>query len=294
MTPAFLFTQFVNGLSLGMNLFIIAAGLTIVLGVLRVINFAHGAFYMVGAYVTFSIVRQFAGTPYGFWLAVLGATVALGVLGLIVERLLLRYLYGRDPIYQLLLTFALVLILGDFVRVVWGTQILSIPFPQGLQGATNLGVVEYPSYRLFLLVAGVVIAFVLWFLTQRTRWGRQIRAATQDREMLSALGLNVPFIYASVFVLGSALAGLGGALAAPSVGLDPGMDAQIIVLSFIIVIIGGLGSLWGALIGALILGQITVFGIVFVPELEIILVYLLLMAVLIFRPWGLLGRPGVL
>jgi branched-chain amino acid transport system permease protein len=290
----FVVTQFLNGLSLGMNLFIIAAGLTIVLGVLRVLNFAHGAFYMVGAYVTYSVTRGVVGTGGNFWLGVVAATVALGLLGLIVERLFLRHLYGRDHIYQLLFTFALVLILGDMVRVVWGSNVLSIPFPPGLGGATNLGLVQYPSYRLFLIVAGVVIALALWLLTQRTRWGRQIRAATQDREMLAALGLNVPLIYASVFVLGAALAGLGGALAAPAIALDPGMDAEIIVLCFIIVIIGGLGSLWGALLGALLLGQLQVFGVVLIPQLEIVFVYLLLMTVLILRPWGLLGRPGVL
>jgi branched-subunit amino acid ABC-type transport system permease component len=225
---------------------------------------------------------------------VVGAMLALAVLGLVLERLLLRHLYGRDHVYQLLLTFALVLMLGDLVRVVWGSNVLSIPFPAGLEGATDLGIVEYPSYRLFLTVAGVAIAFLLWFLTQRTRWGRQIRAATQDREMLAALGLNVPLIYSSVFVMGAALAGLGGALAAPSIALDPGMDAEIIVLCFIVVIIGGLGSLWGALLGALLLGQLNVFGIVLIPQLEIVLVYLLLMGVLIVRPWGLFGRPGVL
>lgn len=292
--PTFVFTQFMNGISLGMNLFIIAAGLTIVLGVLRVINFAHGAFYMVGAYVTFSIVRALGPGMATFWIAVLGATIAIGLLGLIVERLFLRHLYNRDHNYQLLFTFALVLILGDLVRVVWGTNVLSIPFPQGFGGATNLGFIDYPTYRLFLSIAGLVMAFLLWLLTQRTRWGRQIRAATQDREMLAALGLNVPLIYASVFVLGSALAGLGGALAAPSIALDPGMDAEIIVLCFIIVIIGGLGSLWGALLGSLLLGQLTVFGIVLLPDFEIVLVYLLLVSVLILRPWGLLGRPGVL
>ncbi len=280
-----------NGLSLGMNLFIIAAGLTLVLGVLRVLNFAHGAFYMVGAYVAYSATARFGGN---FWLGVIAAMIAVGALGLVVERLFLRHLYSRDHIYQLLFTFALVLILGDVVRVVWGSNVLSIPFPSGLGGSTSLGIASYPTYRLFLIVAGVVIAFALWLLTQRTRWGRQIRAASQDREMLAALGLNVPFIYASVFVLGSALAGLGGALAAPLIGLTPAMDAEIIVLCFIVVIVGGLGSLWGALLGALLLGQLSVFGVVLVPELEIVLVYLLLMTVLIVRPWGLLGRPGVL
>lgn len=292
--PTFVFTQLMNGVSLGMNLFIIAAGLTIILGVLRVLNFAHGAFYMVGAYVSYSVVRGLEGFAGNFWLGVLAAMAALAALGLVVERLFLRHLYDRDHMYQLLFTFALVLILGDLVKAVWGTGVLSIPFPAGLRGSTNLGIAQYPSYRLFLSVFGVVIAFLLWFLTQRTRWGRQIRAATQDREMLAALGLNVPFIYASVFVLGSALAGLGGALAAPAIALDPGMDAEIIVLCFIVVIVGGLGSLWGALLGALILGQLTVFGLVLLPELEIVFVYLLLMAVLILRPWGLLGRPGTL
>jgi branched-chain amino acid transport system permease protein len=292
--PTIAFIQFMNGLSLGMNLFVIAAGLTIVLGVLRVLNFAHGAFYMVGAYVTYSVVRGLAGFAGGFWIAVVVAMVALALLGLIVERGFLRHLYGRDHNYQLLFTFALVLLLGDMVKAVWGTNVLSIPFPPGLHAATNLGIAHYPSYRLFLSVFGFVVAGGLWFLTQRTRWGRQIRAATQDREMLAALGLNVPFIYASVFVLGSALAGLGGALAAPAIALDAGMGAEIVVLCFIIVIVGGLGSLWGALLGALLLGQVMVFGVVFLPELEIVFVYLLLMAVLILRPWGLLGRPGVL
>jgi branched-chain amino acid transport system permease protein len=287
----FILTQFMNGLSLGMNLFIIAAGLTIVLGVLRVLNFAHGAFYMVGAYVTYSLLDLFEGIPGGFWLAAAGGAVVLGFVGLVLERLFLRHLYHRDPLYQLLFTFALVLLAGDLVKAVWGTSVLSIPFPEGLRGALDLGVMEYPRYRLFLCVFGAVTALALWLVTERTRWGRQIRAATQDREMLSALGLNVPFIYASVFVLGSALAGLGGALAAPSIAVDPGMDAEIIVQSFIIVIIGGLGSLWGALIGALILGQLTVFGIVLFPDIEIVLVYVLLVGVLIVRPWGLFGRP---
>lgn len=292
--PSFAFTQFLNGLSLGMNLFVIAAGLTIILGVLRVINFAHGAFYMVGAYVAYSLVRMFAGVPGAFWLAVIGAAIAIGVVGGVIERLFLRHLYGRDLMHQLLFTFALVLLAGDLVRAVWGTAVLSIPYPPGLGGATDLGIVQYPTYRLFLSAIGVIIALVLWYVIQRTRWGRQIQAATQDREMLAALGLNVPMIYTSVFVLGSALAGLGGALAAPALALDPSMDAEIIVQCFIVVIIGGLGSLWGSLLGALILGQLTVFGLVLVPQIEIVLVYLLLMGVLILRPWGLFGQARAL
>jgi branched-chain amino acid transport system permease protein len=277
-----------------MNLFIIAAGLTIVLGVLRILNFAHGSLYMLGAYVSFTLTKGLMGITGSFWLAVMGSTLAIGILGLVVERILLRFLYGKDHAYQLLFTFALVLIFGDLTRMAWGSNVLSVPVPEELNGAIDLGVVQYPNYLLFLSFAGVTIAAGLWFLTQKTRWGRQIRAATQDREMLAALGLNVPFIYASVFFLGSALAGLGGALHAPRIGLLPTMDATVIVTCFIIVIIGGLGSLWGALLGALIIGLLDAFGSVFFPDLRIAVVYVLLMAVLAVRPWGLFGRPGSL
>jgi branched-subunit amino acid ABC-type transport system permease component len=294
MSASLALTQLLNGISNGMNLFIIAAGLTIVLGVLRILNFAHGSLYMLGAYISYSLTFGLLGLTGNFWLAIMGSTLAVGLLGLVCERLLLRFLYGRDHAYQLLFTFALVLILGDVTRVVWGSNVLSVPFPRGLDGAVDVGIIQYPSYRLFLSAAGVVIAAGLWFLTQRTRWGRQIRAATQDREMLAALGLNVPFIYASVFFLGSALAGLGGALHAPTIGLVPSIDATVIVTCFIIVIVGGLGSLWGALLGAIILGVLDAFSSVFFPHVRIALVYVLLMTVLVVRPWGLLGRPGAL
>jgi len=288
--PVFLFIQFMNGLSLGMNLFIIAAGLTIILGVLRVLNFAHGAFYMVGGYVAYTMVSRLAGSPGAFWIAVLAAAGALALIALLIERLMLRHLYDRHHLYQLLFTFALVLIFGDLVKVVWGTDVLSVSFPPGLDGATNLGFTYYPSYRLFLCAVGAFIVVALWLVVHKTRWGRIVRAATQDREMLAALGLNVPRIYATVFVAGSALAGVGGALAAPAISLYPGMDAEMIVEAFIIVIIGGLGSLWGAFLGALILGQLNAFGIMLVPDFELVLIYLMMVVVLMFRPWGLLGH----
>lgn len=289
-SPSFLFVQFLNGLSLGMNLFVISAGLTLIFGVLRVLNFAHGAFFMVGGYVAYSVVSNLGGVPGNFWIAVIGATAALAAMAFVIERLMLSRLYHRDHVYQLLFTFALVLLLGDFVKVTWGTSVLSVSFPRGLDGATNLGISYYPSYRLFLCAVGAAIALALWFVIERTRWGRIVRAAAQDREMLSALGLNVPAIYAGVFMAGSALAGLGGALAAPALSLHPAMDAEIIVECFIIVIIGGLGSLWGAFLGALILGQLTAFGIMLAPDFEIVLIYILMVAVLMLRPWGMLGR----
>lgn len=290
--PMFLAMTVLNGLSIAMVMFVIAAGLTLILGVLRIINFAHGAFFMLGGYAGWQITENwFDGVPGALWLGAVAAGLLLAVLAAIIERFLLRRLYGREEYYQLLLTFALVLLINDAIRMVWGTDILTISHPDSLRGAANLGITFYPRYRLFLCAVGVTTALLLWLLIERTRWGRLTRAARLDREMLLALGVNVPTVYASVFVLGAALAGIGGALAAADRSLYPGMDADIIVRTFIIVIIGGLGSLWGAFLGALILGMITAFGTVLVPEFELVLIYLMMIAVLLLRPWGLLGRP---
>lgn len=289
--PMLLFIQLLNGLSFGLNLFIIAAGLTLILGVLGVLNFAHGAFYMLGGYASFTLVNLFAGIPGGFVLSVLGAAAFLAITAWGIERTMLRHLYGRDHVYQLLFTFALVLIIGDLVKVVWGSNILSVSFPDGLDGAVNLGISWYPSYRLMQCAIGIVVAIGLWYFVNRTRAGRLVRAAKQDREMLQALGINVGRIYMLVFVAGSALAGLGGALAAPAIALTPGMDAEIIVECFIIVIIGGLGSLGGAFLGAVLLGLLSSFGIMLIPDFEIVMIYLMMVLVLLFRPWGLLGKP---
>lgn len=289
--PTFLFIQLMNSISLGMNLFIIAAGLSLIFGVLRVINFAHGAFYMLGAYVCYSTVDYFQEGTGSFWAGVVAAGLALAVLALLIERGLLRFLYDKEHLMQLLFTFAIVLILGDLAKVVWGTDQYSVPYPKGLDGATNLGIAYYPSYLLLLCVLGPVLAVTMWLVIAKTRWGRVIRAATQDREMLAALGLNVPLVYTAVFVAGSALAGIGGALAAPRVAVSPGMDTTIIIEAFIIVIIGGLGSLWGSFWGALILGLVTMYGTVLVPDWEIVLTYVLMLVVLLWRPWGLLGHP---
>jgi branched-chain amino acid transport system permease protein len=282
--------QFLNGLSQGLSLFLVAAGLSIIFGVLRVINFAHGAFYMLGGYVAYEVIQRIGIDGGRFWLAVAAGGIVLAVLAAGIERFMLRELYKRDQIYQLLFTFALVLLVGDIVRIFWGTTALSISFPPELRGAQDLGFTFYPKYRLFLCVVGVVAAIGLWFLFQRTRWGRIIRAATQDREMLSSLGVNVPLVYLLVFTGGAALAGISGALAAPALALKSGMDADIIVQCFIVVIIGGLGSLWGAFVAAILIGQLRALGVVFFPDWEIVLIYLLMITVLMFRPWGLFGK----
>ena len=286
--PSFLLIQLLNSLSLGMNLFIIASGLTLIFGVLRIVNFAHGAFFMVGAYVCYTVVSQMESAS-AFWLGVVASAVVLALLALVVERLLLRHLYRRDHLMQLLFTFALVLLLGDVVKMIWGTDQHSVSYPAGLDGAVNLGITSYPSCLLFLCAVGPVIALSLWLLLERSPFGRLIKAATEDREMLSALGINVPLVYTLVFVGGSALAGIGGALAVPRAAVTPGMDTTLIVECFIIVIIGGLGSLWGSFIGALILGFLITFGSVLFPEWELVLTYVLMLGILLWRPWGLLS-----
>jgi branched-chain amino acid transport system permease protein len=289
--PTIAFIQFMNGLSRGMVLFVISAGLTMIFGVLRILNFAHGAFYMIGGYAMYSAVRFFADIPGGFWLAAIAASLFMAAIAYVIETLLLRRLYGREMLYQLLFTFALVLLLVDFVRAIWGAQLYRVPYPRELMGPVNLGISAYPAYLLFLIIFGAVAALVLALVVNRTRIGRLTRAATQDPEMLAALGINVRAIFTGVFVFGAFLAGLGGALSAPRSGLDLSMHATIIVEAFIVTIVGGLGSLWGALLGALIIGQVAVFGAVLFPELEIVLVYLVMVVVLILRPWGLLGSP---
>ena len=287
-SPSFAFMQVLNSISLGMNLFIIAAGLSLIFGVLRVINFAHGVFYMFGAYIMYTVSKDL---QLGFLTGVIAAAVGLSVIAIIVERGLFQWLYDKEHLLQLLLTFAIVLIMGDMAKIIWGTDQLSVSYPEGLGGATNLGFTYYPTYRLMLCVVGPLIFLGLWFLIERTRWGRLTRAATQDMEMLSALGINVPIIYVTIFVIGSALAGVGGSLAAPINSPTPGMDATIIVECFVIVIIGGLGSLWGTFVGALIYGFVFNFGSVIVPNWQDVFAFLLLMAVLLIRPWGLFGKP---
>ena len=288
---SFLFGQFVGGLTAAMFLFLVASGLSLIFGVLRVLNFAHGSFYMVGAYMAWQLVRWMQPAPEAFWLAALGAAGTVALLGSLIERLLLRHLYDREELYQLLFTYALVLILGDAAKVLWGTQQLSVSRPPSLAGSMQVFGVTIPHYNLFIMLLGPAIALGFWFVLQRTPLGRIVRAAALDRETLSALGANVGWVYTGMFMLGSFLAGLGGALVTPIKSITPGMDVEIIVEAFIIVVIGGLGSFWGTFLGALIYGQVLSFGILIFPRFSIFAVSVLMAAILILRPWGLLGRP---
>jgi branched-subunit amino acid ABC-type transport system permease component len=281
--PSFVFAQSLSGLTAAMFLFLIASGLSLIFGVLRVLNFAHGTFYMLGAYSAFQLVQWIGTGPGRFWLAALGAATAIAILGGIVERFLFRHLYGKEELYQL--------ILSDCAKIIWGTQQKSVSRPPELTGAFHLFGATIPHYNLFILLLGPTIALAFWFVLQRTRAGRFIRAAALDRETLGALGVNVDGLYTWVFMLASFLGGLGGALIAPMRATTPGMDTEVIVEAFVVVVIGGLGSLWGTFLGALIYGQVLSFGILFFPRFSIFSVFALMAAVLIVRPWGLLGRP---
>jgi branched-subunit amino acid ABC-type transport system permease component len=288
---AFIFAQSVSGLTAAMFLFLIASGLSLIFGVLRVLNFAHGTFYMLGAYSAYQFVQWLGPGRGTFWLAALGAAVAIALLGGLVERLLFRHLYGQEELYQLLFTYALVLILSDVAKILWGTQQKSLSRPAGLTGAVTLFGATIPDYNLFILLLGPLIALGFWFGLQRTRAGRLIRAAALDRETLGALGVNVDALYTGVFMLASFLGGLGGALITPMRAVVPGMDTEVIVEAFVVVVIGGLGSFWGTFLGALVYGQVLSFGILFFPRFSIFAIFALMAVVLIVRPWGLLGRP---
>lgn len=289
--PAFLLAQGITGLTAAMFLFIVASGLSLIFGVLRVLNFAHGSFYMVGAYMAWQITHWLGGWTGSFWLAVLGAACTVAILGGIIERLLLRHLYGREDLYQLLFTYALVLILGDMAKTFWGTQQLAVKKPELLAGGFELFGTILPHYNLFIILLGPAVALLCWTLMTHTGTGRMIRAAAYDREMLAALGADVGRLYTLMFMGGSFLAGLGGALVTPVRSITPGMDVDIIVEAFIVVVIGGIGSLWGTFWGAIIFGQVLAFGILILPGFSIFAVFALMALVLILRPSGLMGRP---
>ena len=290
-TSRLLFGQFLGGLTTAMFLFLIASGLSLVFGVMRVLNFAHGSFYMVGAYLAWQSVHWLSPMLHSFWLAALAAALGVALLGAIIERLLLRRIYGREELYQLLLTYALVLILGDAAKALWGTQQLSVSRPPALAGGIEMLGTTLPAYNLFIMLTGVAIAIAGWLVLARSPAGRMVRAAALDREMLGALGANVGALYTGMFVVSSFLAGLSGALITPIQSIVPGMDVEIIVEAFIVVVIGGLGSFWGTFWGAIIYGQVLSFGILILPSFSLFSVFALMAVILIVRPWGLFGRP---
>jgi branched-chain amino acid transport system permease protein len=288
-----LFIQLLSGLANAMFLFLVASGLTLIFGVTRVVNFAHGSFYMLAAYLTYSLVGALPLGPAAFYTGVLLAAVLVAGLGAVVEVGLLRRVYRAPELYQLLLTFALVLLAADAVRFFWGADNKTGPTAPGLAGSVGLFGQLFPTYDLAMIGFGPLVALSLWALFYRTRWGILIRAATQDREMVAALGVDQSRLFTGVFALGCFLAGLAGALQVPRVALTTVMDTTVIVEAFVVVVIGGMGSVWGALLASVLIGVLNALGILVLPRITIVLMFVVMAVVLIVRPWGLLGRPEI-
>ena len=278
-----------NSLDLGILLFVIAVGLNIIFGVLNVINFAHGALYMLGAYCAYTAIGLL-GLP--FWLALVAAPLVVAAVAVVLERLMLHRIYDRSITDSLLLTFALLLIIDESVRWIWGTSIHIVDPPVGLRGTFTVFGAQHPVYSLFVMAMGVLVGVGLWLFFTRTRAGKVMRAAASDRKMSRLVGINVPLVFTGVFALGAGIAGLGGVVAAPMRAIGPAMGANIIVESFIVVVIGGLGSFPGAFLGALILGAIHGFGSRFLPDLNLVLPFIGMAVVLLLKPHGLMGRPA--
>ncbi|MCU0603180.1 MAG: branched-chain amino acid ABC transporter permease [Desulfobacterales bacterium] len=285
---AALTSQLLVGLSRAMILFIVSSGLSFILGVLRVPNVAHGSLYMIGAFAAHTIATAFGESVAGFWLAMFCAPLIVAVVSLVAERLLFCHLYEREHLMLLLFTFALMLILGDLTKMTWGADYRSIVAPPFLQGSVSVLGTAFPRYNLFLLLVGPLVAVGLWLLSTRTKFGKIARAAAVDREMVGAIGINVSWVFAFAFVLGCLLAGLGGALVSPTISITLGMDHSIIIEAFLIVTIGGLGNIWGAMVGSLIFGITQSIGVMVLPQFAIVFPYLAVVVILTLKPTGLL------
>ena len=301
MTLSGLVVQLLNGLAGASSLFLVGAGLSLIFGVTRIVNFAHGSFYMLGIYVAWTLTDRL-GSGAWFWPALLLASLAVGVIGALVEMLLLRRIYRAPELFQLLATFALMLVIKDAALWLWGPEDLLGPRAPGLTGAVDILGRRFPTYDLLLIVVGPAVLGALWLLLTKTRWGTLVRAATQDREMVSALGVDQAWLFTAVFALGTMLAGLGGALQLPREPANLGLDLSTVGDAFVVVVVGGLGSIPGAYVAALLIaevkaicvgiGSVDVFGVTFsFSKLTLVVEFLVMAIVLVVRPWGLMGRP---
>ena len=286
----FLLVQFLTGLASAASLFLVASGLSIIFGVTRIVNFAHGAFYMLGAYVAYSLTERFAGA-WGFWGGLAAAALVVTAIGVAVEVTLLRRIYRAPELLHLLATFGVTLVVQDLVVLVWGPEDLLGRRAPGFRGAVDILGQAVPSYDLFLIGLGPVVLGLLTLLFRRTRWGVLVRAATQDRDMVAALGHDQKWLFTGVFALGACLAGLGGALQISHDAVSHTMDLAMIVEVFVVVVVGGLGSVGGAFVAAVLVSELNAFGILVFPKISLVVVFLVMAAVLVVRPFGLFGRP---
>ena len=287
MDPVIFLIQVLNGLQYGLLLFLVASGLTLIFGIMGIINLAHGSFYMIGAYLAFSLTR-----PMGnFWLALAAGVVIAALLGIALEWLVIRFLYERDHLYQVLLTYGLILIFEECRSLIWGDDVHGVQVPAALAYSIPLtDTLSYQTYRLAMSGFCLAIAFGMYWLIQKTRLGMMIRAGSFNRDMAQSLGINIGLLYRLVFALGLALAAFAGMLAAPVSSVFPGMGNQVLIVSFVVVVIGGIGSVKGALAAALAIGLADTFGKVLMPQIAGMVVYLLMAAVLLWRPTGLFGK----
>lgn len=281
----FWITGLFNSLSFAAVLFLLAAGFSLIFGLMRVANLTHGAFFMLGGYLATSAVSA------GFWVGILAAGAGCALLGGLVQHLLVQRLAGRE-LAQVLGTLGLSFIVADQCLLIWSGDPIPLAAPELLQGAARLGMFAFPLYRLFLIVVAALVAIALWLVVERTTLGAKIRAAVDDREMARATGIPVSRLFTVVFCLGSALAGIGGALAAPVLSVYPGLDTEMLPLALLVVILGGIGSLAGALVGSVLIGIIYTFGQILLPDLSYVILFLPMVVVLAVRPEGLLGRQA--
>lgn len=280
--------QAMHGLVYGMLLFLVTSGLTLVFGMMGVLNIAHAGFYMLGAYFSYAVVA-WTGS---FWPCLIFAPIGVGIVGGFVERVLLRKVHVLGHAPELMLTFGIFYILAEVVKWVWGTYPLVVRPPAVLAGTIPFVGATYPTYRLFILLISAIVLFVLAFIMQKTRIGITVRAAVFDNEMVDILGTNIQAVFLGVFCIGSALAGLAGVVAAPFLSTYPGMGLDILVDSFVVIVIGGFGSVWGALLAALMIGELQSFGILFLPGLALVFQFLLMAIILVLRPQGLFGEAA--
>ena len=289
-TPSLLLLQLVTGIALGAVYALLALGLSLIFGMLGVVNFAHGAFFMVGAFIGL----YFLGLTGNFWFSLVLTPLVVGAIGLVTERFLVRPLYGRGIDYPLLLTFGLSWVLIEAMRVLFGIAGLPSSTPAALRGAVDLGFGYFPKYRLFLIAATAVVVAALWLFLEKTRYGLIIRAGSRDGEILKVLGVDVARVWLLVFALGTAIAGLSGVLAAPTRAVKPEMGIPVLAESFVVTVVGGMGSLPGAVVAGLLVGVVFSMTSLFAPDLADLSIFVLMALVLLVRPQGLFGKPGML
>ena len=291
MDASLFFAQFLSGLSRGMMLFLISSGLSLIFGVMNILNFAHATLWLMGAYFCYTFWFLMQDYGLGLWLSILLSALALAIIGWFIEVVLIRRVYNRALPEQLLLTYAMVLVLGDLIKLTWGVDDRIIERPPLVANPVFILGMPFDSYFIFVILVGVAVAIGLWLFLQKTRYGHIVRAAVYSREMVGALGIPIPRIYTGVFVLGIFIAGLAGAVQAPVGSITLGMDMSVIIQAFCVVVIGGFGSLLGTFVGSIIVGEVYAFSILFWPDGALVLIFIVTAIVLIIRPWGLFGTP---